>query len=661
MKKFLPVLNVDVPDKAEQIAATPNPASRELLERLGAMGVETLFDRFERQSPQCGFGLTGQCCRMCQWGPCRIGPKWERGICGKDQSTIVIGNLLRALVAGLSAHARHAHEVILAVIAAADGKPVKLKGEARALEIAALLGIDAAGRPAREVAREVAEVLLDDLSRMKAKPIRTLEAFAPAERKETWGQLGVLPRSASFEVMEALHMTTLGGCTDWTALATQELRSALAYCYAALFGSSLGSEILFGMPERRETTVNYGVLKPDHVNVLMHGHSPVMVETILEKLRSPEIEALAREVGAKGIVVGGMCCTGEDLLARHGVPGVTNIGGQELVLGTGAVDALVVDMQCVIPGTKILADCFGTQIITTCHSNRIPGALHVPFDPERSEDLERDALVVARAAIRAFAQRDRSKIQIPQVTTPAVAGWTYESIVDAFGGGNHIVELLRSGRIRGIATVVGCNTPKVPYEANHVGIARRLVAGDVLVLTTGCCAHALFNAGLCANGAAKEAGPGLSSVCSEVGIPPVLAVGGCVDNTRTLRLFADVAARAGCAIKDMPFMFVGPEPGNEKTVGQGLSFLLHGVSNLVGFPGPIPPAVPKRKVGSTDPTQLDRGSNDVLDFLAGADGLLRLVGAKIYTESEPVLAAQTIHMHLHRKRVALGWPEPLSA
>ena len=660
MKKYLPILNVEVPDKSETIARTPNPASREILEHLDELGVETLFDRFDAQSPQCGFGLTGRCCRMCQWGPCRIGPKWQRGVCGKDQDAMVIGNVLRALTAGLSAHARHAHEVLLTILAAADGKPgLRIKGEARTFEVARLLGLEARDRDVREVAREIAEVLLEDLSRMKAEPLRTLEAFAPAERKETWGRLGVLPRSAAHEVMEALHMTTLGGCSDWTALAAQELRTALAYCYATVFSSSLASEVLFGMPERRATTVNYGILKPDHVNVLMHGHSPVMVEAILEKLRSPEIEALAHAAGAKGIVVGGLCCTGEELLARHGVSTVTNIGGQELVLGTGAVDALVVDMQCVIPGTKILADCFGTQIVTTSHSNRIPGALHVPFDPERPETIERDALVVARVAVEAYARRDRSRMHIPQVTTGATAGWTYESILATFGGGEKLAALLRSGRIRGIATVVGCNTPKVAYESNHVRIVKRLVAGDVLVLTTGCSAHALLNAGLCAPEAAAEAGTGLRGVCQELGIPPVLAVGGCVDNARTLRLFGEIAAHAGAPIKDLPFMFVGPEPGNEKAVGQGLSFLLHGVSNLVGFPGTIPPAVPRKR--SEDPTDLDRGSNAVLDFLSGTEGLLQLVGAKVYTEPDPALAAQTIHMHLHRKRTELGWPEPLEA
>jgi carbon-monoxide dehydrogenase catalytic subunit len=543
---------------------------------------------------------------------------------------------------------------MLAVEAAANGAPeLELAGEKRVLDLAARFGIPAAQQSLAEVAREVVAVLLEDLGRMHARPLRTLEAFAPPERKDVWRALGVLPRSASYEIVEALHMTTLGGCSDWIALAEQQLRAALAYCYGPLFGSSLATEMLFGVPEPRTTTVNYGVLKHDHVNVLIHGHSPVMVGSLLEKLRSPEIEQLARDRGAKGIVVGGLCCSGEELLARHGVPSVTNAGGQELVLGTGAVDAMVVDMQCVIPGTKILADCFGTQLITTCRSNRIPGALHVPFDAEKPETIEADALTVARAAVEAFARRDRSKMSIPEVRTSATAGWSYENVLERFGGARRIVELLKSGSLNGIAAVVGCNTPKVPYERGHVTVAERLVEADVLVLTTGCSAHALLNYGLCDPAAARSAGPGLSAICRELEIPPALAMGGCMDNTRSLRLFIEIAREAGVPMKDLPLLFVCPEPGNEKAVGQGLAFLMHGVSALIGFPFPIPPARSK----ADDLQAAEFGSDDVLEFLSGAEGLAKLVGAKVFTEPEPAVAAKISRLHLEAKRVALGWPQ----
>lgn len=647
-------LNAAMPDKNEVLEKTPNPGTKELIRKIEADGNETYLDRFASQQPQCAFGLKGTCCRMCQWGPCRITPKSPRGICGRSQDDIVISNILRSMVAGLAAHGRHAHEIFYTIRGIAEGKVnLKLKGTGRVGEMARLLGIDTENRTVEQVAGEIADILIEDLGRMDKKDIRLLEVFAPEERKKTWTELGILPRSAAYEMMEALHMTTLGSCSDWKAIAAQEKRSALAYCYSTLFGSSLATEMLFGEPLPNETEVNYGVLRKDHVNILVHGHSPVMIEKVLEKINLPEIQQLARDYGAKGIVVGGMCCTGTELLGRYGIPSVANILGQEFVIGTGAVDCVVVDMQCVIPGMKILADCYGTQVITTCNSNRIPGAVHLPFDPEKPETLDEDAYTIARTAVEAFKGRDRSKIRIPDIRTKAYGGWGYESIAKALGGLENMAKLLEQGRIKGIATVVGCNTPKVAYESNHVTIVKRLLEADILVLTTGCCSHALLNAGLCNTDARQYCGSGLKGIISEYGIPPVLTVGGCVDNTRTLRLFIGLAGQMNKPLKEMPFMFVGPEPGNEKTVGQGLSFLMHGVSNLVGFPAPIPVPNPVPVQGALD-GEMERGSNNIADYFGG-NGALEELGAKIYTEPVPELAAQTIKMHIKRKRNGLGW------
>ena len=649
-----PYLNTEMPDKNEVIEKTPNRATKELIRKISEDGNETYLDRFASQQPQCSFGLKGTCCRMCQWGPCRISEKSPRGICGRSQDDIVISNIIRSLVSGLAAHGRHAHEIIYTIKGIAEGKiNLKLKGITRIYEMAQKLELEIENKIENQLAGEIADILVEDLGRMDNKNIRLLEVFAPEERKKLWSELGILPRSASYEIMEALHMTTLGSCSDWKAIAGQEKRSALAYCYSTLFGSSLATEILFGIPEPNETEVNYGVLKKDHVNILVHGHSAVMIEKVLEKINLPEIQQLAKDYGAKGIIIGGLCCTGAELLARHGIPSVTNILGQEFVIGTGAVDCIVVDMQCIIPGMKILADCYGTQVITTCNSNRIPGAVHLPFDPEKPETLDKDAYTIAKTAVEAFKGRDRSKIHIPDITTRAYGGWGYESIIAALGGLENIAELLIQGGIKGIATVVGCNTPKVAYESNHVTIVKKLLEADILVLTTGCCSHALLNAGLCNTEAAEICGSGLQGIISEYGIPPVMVVGGCVDNTRTLRLFISLAEKLKTPIKDMPFMFVGPEPGNEKTVGQGLSFLMHGVSNLVGFPAPIPVPNPRPVEGSAD-GEMDRGSNNIADYFGG-NGAMEELGAKIYTEPSPELAAQTIKMHIKRKRKNLGW------
>ncbi|MFQ3549538.1 MAG: anaerobic carbon-monoxide dehydrogenase catalytic subunit, partial [Armatimonadota bacterium] len=550
-------------DKQKEIVIekTPNSATSEIIKRLDKENIETAFDRYNAQKPQCVHGMEGCCCKMCQWGPCRITPKSSRGVCGRDINTIVFANLIRSLSAGLSAHARHAHEVILSVISFADGKiNGELKGADRVLHLAEKFSIETENRNFKDITKDVCKILLDDLGRMTNEPMKMLDTFAPEERKQRWSELGILPRSASYEVMEALHMTTLGGCSDWQTLAMHELRLALAYCYSTLFGSSFATEILYGIPKPTICEVNYGILKKDHVNILLHGHSPVMIECVLEKIMLPEIQELALSYGAKGIVLGGMCCTGTELLARYGIGTVTNILGQELVLGTGAVDAMIVDMQCVIPGVKTLADCFGTKIITTCNSNRIPGAEHYAFDAEHPEDMDESALNIAKSAVRAFAERDRSKINIPRTKTKAMAGWSFEAISEVFNGVDNLAQLLKDGKIRGIATIVGCNTPKAVYENNHVTIARALIKEGILLTTTGCCSHALLNDSLCDTASAEYASDGLKEICTQLDIPPVLAVGGCVDNTRSLRLFMAVAESCKNNLKDMPFMFIGPEP-----------------------------------------------------------------------------------------------------
>lgn len=652
MKYFYPQLNAEMPDKADVQKMTPNAATREMLARLGEEGIETSFDRFLAQQPQCGFGLRGICCQRCLWGPCRVdGPKRLRGICGADQNTVVMGNLLRGLSAGCAAHGQHAREVIeTALLAALGESDYALVGEERINGLAERFGLETGGKSTNQLAEEIAGILLEDLSRVEPGEMKTLLAFAPRERIETWRRLGIMPRSAMYEVFEALHKTTLGGDSDWQDLARQELRTALAYCWSTLFGSSLATEMLFGVPRPRSAEVNYGVLKQDQVNILVHGHSPPMVEKVLEKLNTAEIQELAREQGAGGIQLVGACCTGLELLARHGVPSAANILGQELLIGTGAVDAVIADMQCVLPGMKNVADCFGTRVITTSDSNRIVGAAHIPFDPRNADGA---ALEIARQAVSAFGERDRSRIKIPEYKARATAGFSLEAILEKFGGRAGLLELLKSGNIRGIVTIVGCNNTKVPYESSHVTIARRLIENNILVTTTGCGSQALLNAGLCDPTAAEVAGEKLREVCRERGIPPVLPVGACVDNTRTIRLFIELAEEAGLDLPQMPFAFSGPEPGNEKTLGQAVTFLTLGISVHQGFPGPIPVPIPEPAAGAKSPDDLERGGNDVADFFA--EGIAGLLGGRVFSEPYPELAAKTIQMHLHRQRLALGW------
>lgn len=655
MKYFYSYLNAEMPGKEDVARMTPNPATRQMLDHMAGEGLETSFDRFEAQQPQCPFGMKGVCCQRCLWGPCRLDTgdsgKRQRGICGADANLIIMGNLLRGMAAGCAAHGQHAREVIETLRLAAAGEVnFPLIGEERVWEMARRFGLDTEGASLLKVAGQVADILWDDLTRGDPVEMKTLLAFAPAERIETWRKLGIVPRSAYHEIVEALHRTTLGGNSDWEDLALHEVRTGLAYCWSTLFGSSLATEMLFGVPKPSTARVNYGILKEGYVNILIHGHSPTLVEKVVEKVNSPQIREMADSVGAQGIQLGGMCCTGLELLSRYGVPTVGNILGQELVVGTGAVDALVVDMQCVLPGLKAIADCFGTEIITTSDSNRIPGATHIPFDPYRADEI---ALKVAETAVAAFQNRDHSRMRVPDSTSKAMAGFSLEAIQESFGGRASLLASLREGAIRGIAVVAGCNNPKVPYENGHVTVASRLVEHNVLVLTTGCSAHALLNHGLCAPEAAELAGAGLRKVCIEAGIPPVLPVGACVDNTRAIRLFIELAEEAGEPLHRMPFMFSGPEPGNEKTLGQAITFLSLGVSTHQGFPGPVPVPMTRRKAGAKFPDDYERDATDVADFFL--DGVESLLGSHVYSEARPDRAANLIQMHMRRKRLALGW------
>ncbi|UCC16106.1 MAG: hypothetical protein JSU58_06940, partial [Dehalococcoidales bacterium] len=388
----------------------------------------------------------------------------------------------------------------------------------------------------------------------------------------------------------------------------------------------------------------------DYVNIVVHGHSPPMVEKVLEKINTPEIQAIAEDLGAKGVQLIGACCTGLELMARHGIPSAANILGQELLIGTGAVDAVIADMQCVLPGIKRVADCFGTEIITTSDSNRIEGANHLPFDPVNADEV---ALEIARLAVQAYGKRDRTRINIPHEKSPAMAGFSLEAIRDTFGGYEGLLELLESGKIRGIITMVGCNNTKVPYENSHVTIARKLIENNILVITTGCCSQALLNAGLCDPAGADLAGKTLKEVCLERRIPPVLPVGACVDNTRTIRLFIELTEKAGLTLPQMPFAFSGPEPGNEKTLGQGVTFLTLGISVHQGFPGPIPVPLPVPAADAKGADDLVRGLNEVADFFA--EGILEILGSRVFSEPYPDLAAKVLQMHIHRQRLALGW------
>jgi len=663
MRYYYPKLNAEMPDSHDVMTLTPSEALPPLADHLTECGLSCYLDRSDAQQKLCSWGLDGTCCRRCLWGPCRVTEE-KPGICGAGPALAVMANHLRMVAAAAASHGSHAKERLELILAICEGRAEgELQGREKVQWLADVLDIariDADGepRPELEVARDVALAMYEDLGKARPGPMRLLTALAPEERQETWRDLGVLPTSVMADSFEALHRTGLGADSDWRNIARHELRLSVAFFWGAVVVASFASEILYGRSSPATGRVGFGMLeRGGGIKVALHGHLPLVAEAITAAAEDQELLAEARAEGAEGFDLYGICCSGQELLARHGVPSVTGILGQEFALATGALDALVVDLQCIIPGIMPIAQAKGTVVVTTEDSNRLEGAVHVPH---RHDDLDGTARRILRLAVQAYRERrgtqsgnrDHSAVCVPAATARAETGFDEERILTAFGGEERLLEHLRSGAVRGIVTMVSCNTPKVPFEHSNVTLARELLRRGMLITTTGCAGHALLDAGLASAAARNLCRPETAAVLAEAGLPPVLPVGGCVDNTRTMFLWMRLAAAAGLSLPSLPFFYVGAEPGNEKALGMGMAFLAHGISVLSGYPIPVP--VPTaRAVEGGAPDEMERMANPVADFFA--EEVRDLVGGRIIVEPSPELAAGAIQMDIRRKRWALGW------
>jgi len=628
-----------VEDELEPREVSITPGVAELLEKAEREGVKTVWRRFLEQQPQCGFGLLGICCRNCNMGPCRIDPFGygpTRGVCGATADTIVARNLVRMIAAGAAAHSDHARDVLRVFRMVVEGRTraYRVSDEAKLRWLAQQLGIAVEGRSIEEIGKDVADVLEREFGKQDEEPLALVKALAPAKRMRVWSRLGIVPRNIDREICEALHRTHIGCDADPASLLLHGMRTALADGWSGSMMATLLSDILFGTPRPVKARANLGVLKEDHVNIVVHGHNPVLSMKIVEAAMSSEMIELARSVGAKGINVVGMCCTGNEVLMRLGIPIAGNFLMQELAIATGAVEAMVVDYQCIMPALADVASCYHTKLITTEPKTRIPGAIHVEFEPERADECARK---IVEIAVRNFRNRARERVRIPNNAVELVAGFSVEAIAEALGGTlQPLIEALRSGQIKGIVGIVGCNNPKVKHNYSHVTLAKILIKNDILVVGTGCWAIAAAMHGLLTPDAAKLAGPGLRELCEKLGIPPCLHMGSCVDNSRILIALKLLAEALNVDISDLPVAGSAPEWMSEKAVSIGTYFVASGVFTHLGT---IPPVL-----GSTKVTKLL--TEDAED----------LVGGRFYVEPDPEKAAEAIISVIEAKRKKLGWP-----
>jgi len=613
-------------------------AAQEMIERMAKASQQNAWDRLEAQQPQCGFGKQGICCRICTMGPCRVTKKSPLGVCGADVDTIVARNFLRAIAAGVSAHSDHGRTVAEVFLATAKGQAgdYRLKDTTKLHKLAQELGVKTKDRSVNEIAVDIGKIALGEFG--KPEGTQLMAKRAPKPRQEIWDRLGITPRAVDREVTESLHRSTMGVDQDYRNILLHASRVALADGWG---GSMLATElqdVLFGTPYPGRGEVNMGVLKEDQVNIIVHGHEPILSEMIAAASQDKQLLAEAAKVGAKGINVAGTCCTANELLMRHGIPIAGNFLNQELVIATGAIELMAVDVQCVMQGLTSIAACYHTKLITTADKARMAGVEHISMD-------EKTALNTAKELVRmAIANyKNRGEVYIPKQKESAVGGFSFESINYMLGGRfrasfRPLNDNIINGRIRGIVGVVGCTNPKMPQDFTHTTLTKELIKRDILILTTGCATIACGKQGLNNPKEALElAGPGLREVCEAVGIPPVLACGSCVDNTRLLVSCSELVREGGLGedISDLPVAGACLESVSEKAFAIGQYFVASGA--LVVFAKEIMPIL---------------GSENVSNYLF--EGIEKELGGKWAVESDPVKAAELIHAHIEGKRDALG-------
>ena len=618
-------------------------ATNSLLETASKVGADTWQQRSKNQTPHCGFGEAGTCCRICSMGPCRITPKAPRGICGCDVHGIVARNYLRFTVGGTAAHSDHGREIMHTLHQTKEGGNYQVKDPEKLIRIAKEWGVETEGKDIYDLAHEMAEIGLLEYG----FPFGTQKFAkrAPEHTQKLWDEAGITPRAIDREIATAMHMTHMGCSSLPEALIRQSLRAGLSDGWGGSMMGTEFSDVMFGTPTPIDTTANIGVMEKENVNIVVHGHDPSLSEMIVYYANDPEMIAYAKEQGAKGITVSGVCCTSNEVTMRHGIPMAGNFLNQENVVLTGACEAIVVDVQCIFPALGPLSKCFHTKFITTSPIARMPDSEFLQFSAETAGE---NAKNIVKMAIENFKNRTPELVNIPSQKQNARVGYSVEAIkkvldgvantqLDEMGTTKPLVECVHSGVLRGAVAMVGCNNPKVRPDTAHIELMKKMLENDIIVITTGCSAQAAAKAGLMDPEQAKEyCGAGLKRVCELAGIPPVLHMGSCVDISRMMVLASDIAKDWGINISQVPVVGCAPEWMSKKAVSIGNYVVATGIETFLGV----------------DP--YSKGSTEVTELLQGENGINKWVEAKFVVDTDIDALGDKMIACIEAKRAALG-------
>lgn len=615
-------------------------ATARLLETGAKVGADAWQIRVKNQTPHCKFGEQGVCCRICAMGPCRITPKAPRGICGCDVHGIVGRNYLKFTAGGAATHSDHGREICHTLyLSAADGN-YKVKDEAKLMKLAKEFGVETEGRELYDIAHEVAEAGLMEYG--KPFGFQKFLDRMPASQKELLIENEMAPRAIDREVASSMHMTHMGCSSKPEALVKQSIRCGLGDGWGGSMMGTEFSDVLFGTPKPIDTEANLGVMNADNVNIVVHGHDPSLSEMICEYADDPEMIAYAKEMGAKGITVSGVCCTSNEVAMRRGIPMAGNFLQQENVVLTGACEAIVVDVQCIFPALGPLSKCFHTKFITTSPIAQMPESDYIRFS---SANAGENAKHIVKTAIENFKNRKPELVHIPNMKQKATVGYSLEAIVkvldgvtnsqvDVTGTTKPLLECVTSGVLRGAVAMVGCNNPKIRPDLAHIELIKKLIANDIIVVASGCSAQAAAKAGLMDKRAKELCGAGLKRVCELADIPPVLHMGSCVDISRMMNLVAELAKDSGLKISQLPVVGCAPEWMSEKAVSIGNYVVGTGIDTFLG----VDPYV--------------SGSTEVAELLTG--GVREWTGAAYTVEKDIEKLVDAMIERIEEKRAAIG-------
>ena len=615
-------------------------ATEKLLETGKKVGADAWQYRAAKQTPHCKFGEQGICCRICAMGPCRITPKAPRGICGCDVHGIVGRNYLKFTAGGAATHSDHGREICHTLYCAKPEGPYKVKDPEKLLRIAKEWGVETEGKDIYDLAHEVAYLGLSEYG--KVFGTQNFLKRAPQHTQEIWEREEIAPRAIDREVSCSLHMSHMGCSSLPEALIRQSLRAGLSDGWGGSMAGTEFSDVLFGTPKPIETEANLGVMVAENVNIVVHGHDPSLSEMICEYADDPEMIAYAKEMGAKGITVSGVCCTSNEVAMRRGIPMAGNFLQQENVVLTGACEAIVVDVQCIFPALGPLSKCFHTKFVTTSPIAQMPDAEYIRFNAETAGE---NAKAIVKMAIENFKNRKPELVHIPDMKQKATVGYSVEAIVktldgvansqvDEMGTTKPLLECITSGVIRGAVAMVGCNNPKVRPDTAHIELMKKMIANDIIIIASGCSAQAAAKAGLMDKEAKELCGAGLKRVCELADIPPVLHMGSCVDISRMMILAAELAKDSGLNISQLPVVGCAPEWMSEKAVSIGNYVVATGIDTFLG----VDPYV--------------SGSDQIAQLLT--EGVRDWVEAAYTVEKDIDKLGDAMIARIEEKRTALG-------